>query len=78
MSIVTNHVAAMYDEAARLARELHGASLLQVRTVGLQSTFLNRDASFEAYLERLDNLVTHARAELEDERLRLRDGWPTV
>lgn len=29
-------------------------------------------------LERLDNLVEHAAAELRDELLRARDGWPVV
>lgn len=72
--IVTRHIAAMYDEAARLARALD-------ETGKPEKPEWITDEHVEAMqktLDRIDNLTTHARAELEDEYLRARDGWPVV
>lgn len=62
--IKTTHIVAMLDDAMSMAVDCdgvqHGGSFI--------ADTLNR-------LERAANLAAHAAAELDDERLRARDGW---
>lgn len=74
--IATTHIAGMLDEAARLARLVAGAD---------DPMALMPDPEHETLavtpvvlLERAANLAAHAAAELEDERLRARHGFPIV
>lgn len=71
----TIHIAAMYDEAARLARDLHGFTVAGRDQIDQR---ILDERTIDTTRERIDNLTSHARAELEDERLRARDGWPVV
>jgi hypothetical protein len=70
VAVVTTHLSALYDEAARVARALDYRS---------DAPEWERDLDFMVRaMERIDNLVTHARQELQDEYLRARDGWSQV
>lgn len=72
-AVVTDHIAKLFDEAARIAREeLNGVDA---------SSHMAREARIswiEKCLDRIDNLCKHAQEELQDEYLRARDGWPAV
>jgi hypothetical protein len=61
--LATTHIGRMLRQAADMAEGLDGAGVT--------------DKSLRA-LERASNLARHASAELDDERLRGRDGWEFV
>jgi hypothetical protein len=68
-TLVTRHIALLFDEASRIARLLDGVEVTDDNE-GLPP--------MENSLERISNLVSHALEELRDEHLRARDGWPSV
>jgi hypothetical protein len=70
MAVYTTHLAALYAEAARIAERLDHRS---------DAPEWQRDLDYMVKaMERIDNLVAHARQELQDEYLRARDGWSQV
>lgn len=66
-TIATAHIGKMLGAAIELAAQVDGARHP-----------LQGDREDISKLERAANLARHAAAELEDEMLRARDGWPVV
>lgn len=72
----TLHIQGLLDEAKALAFECDGQELY----VGIEEPMVDSDPKSLKLrkLERAVNLARHAAAELEDELLRARDGWPVI
>lgn len=71
--VVTNHIRAMIGSALSLTMRVDQARFPEPAPGG------EVEGAHNALLcmERAANLLRHAAAELDDERLRLRDGWPS-
>jgi hypothetical protein len=69
--VVCTHIAQLIDEAQSLIGDVH---LLAFPAPAPGCEVQNAGPSLRT-MERAVNLLRHAAEELEDERLRLRDGW---
>jgi len=67
-----DHISEMLRNAARLVSRVNGAVFPEPAPGGEVEGARNALLC----IERAENLLAHAAAELADERLRLRDGWP--
>lgn len=73
--IRTTHITKMLEEAASMSQAIDGTREVDSFLVPKSGW---QFASSVAFLERAANLAEHAAAELCDEMLRARDGWPVI
>lgn len=71
-TVRASHIRSMLTGALNLVNRVDGACFPEPAPGGEAEN--SRNALL--VMERAINLLQHAAAELEDERLRLRDGWP--